>query len=597
MKSRSESGTPAEDMVRSTRGPRKRSVRRADYARRGQRVADRERFHSLLNQVGEMIFVLSLPQCRIVDVNDSVLSVLDCRKPNVVGRPFSELLGSEETLDLTEFFHPEIHQPTDRAGDLSVVVETRLRCSDEGSIPVELSLRQRGFRSRDYGIVVARDISRRLEAERKAHLAHQRLAEAVETLPDAFAIYDANDRLAVCNRKYHETYARTGTSIRVGATFEEIIRAGLANGQYPDAIGCEEAWLAERLARHADPTGEFEQRHPNGRWLLVRERRTRHGETVGERTDITEIKRREHELIAANQRIEQQADDLRRLAKDLGAAHERAEAARIVAESAREAAEAANRAKSQFLAMMSHELRTPLNAIIGFSEMMVAQSFGPIGEPHYESYAELINESGRQLLSTIKSILDLAKIETGKYEIREEPLAIAGLVFDCCRLVEPMAADGDVKVIDKTSSDLPHLLADRNLVERIVQNLLSNAIKFTPPGGNVTVSTRCCPQGGAALIVSDTGIGMDPEDISKALRPFEQVDQSLSRRYSGTGLGLPLAQHAAAMHGGTLGIESRRGKGTRVTVSFPPERSMHCRQSSALPNPSTAVKDAFAWSV
>ncbi len=557
-----------------------RSIKKSYYPELRRRLNELERFRGLLNQIGEMIFVLSLPDCRIVDINGTVLQLMRCDRAEIIGREFSDLLAPELRVDLDEAFGAD--ETEDDAPPTTI--QTRLTGCGCCDIMVELSLRRRRYHATRYGVVVARDIRRQIEAEQNARNAHQRLIDAIESLPDAFAIYDAEDRLVVYNSRYPETYAASRAAIAPGQPFIAILKEGLANGQYPEAVGREEEWLAERLAKHRNPHGAVEQPLPDGRWVLVRERRTQNGETVGERTDITELKRREHDLIAAKRRIEDQANDLRRLAEDLRQAHDRAEAAR-------QAAERASRAKSEFLAMMSHELRTPLNAIIGFSDMMVSRCFGALGDAHYGDYAVSIRDSGQHLLSIINSILDLAKMEVGKYELREELVALGDVVAGSLVLLQPTAAERNVTMVRCIDPALPALLADRGLIDLIVTNLVSNAVKFTRGGGRVAVAARRSLGGGIDLVVADTGIGMAPEDVPKAFRPFEQLDQSVARCYPGTGLGLPLAQFSAELHDAGIDIESRVGEGTRITVSFPSDR-VSAALSAAGPEPKTLNGEA-----
>jgi len=231
-----------------------------------------------------------------------------------------------------------------------------------------------------------------------------------------------------------------------------------------------------------------------------------------------------------------------------------------------ERAGAASKAKSEFLAAMSHELRTPLNAIMGFSDILQTESFGPVGNARYKEYAHSIHSSGGHLLGLINDILDLARLDSGQLALDRRPVELGSLVDECVDAVALVARKQEV-VLRREIEDVL-LFADGRRLRQMLLNLLSNAIKFTPKGGEVSICAALSADG-FEIVVRDTGIGMEAEHIPKALERFGQVDSSLSRRYEGTGLGLPLTKALAELHGGTLSIASRPGAGTAVTVRFP----------------------------
>ncbi len=239
---------------------------------------------------------------------------------------------------------------------------------------------------------------------------------------------------------------------------------------------------------------------------------------------------------------------------------------------ARQQSEQANRAKSDFLAHMSHELRTPLNAIIGFAEMGEREVLGPIGNPKYREYAHDIHTSGLHLLNLINGLLDLSKIEAGKYELHEEIIDLAEVTTCSIRLVQEQARSAGLIVKVELPAALPAVMADKRALIQILLNLLSNAIKFTPEGGKIVISARPHNAGRYALCVADSGIGMKEADLATALTPFAQVESSLTRSYEGTGLGLSLAKYLADLHDCGFLIESQPGSGTAVTVVFPGKR-------------------------
>ncbi len=237
---------------------------------------------------------------------------------------------------------------------------------------------------------------------------------------------------------------------------------------------------------------------------------------------------------------------------------------------ARDDAKAADRAKSAFLASMSHELRTPLNAIIGFSEVLKSQLFGPIENKRYRAYHEDIYNSGNHLLSLINDVLDITKADAGQLVLHEERVNIPAVIAECLHMVEPQARKGSV-ALRVAKIELYELRADARRIRQILLNLLSNAVKFTPDGGTVTVSSGLS-DGGLAICVADTGIGMKAEDIPRALERFGQIDNALSRKYEGTGLGLPLSKQLIELHDGKLLIESALGVGTVASAIFPASR-------------------------
>jgi signal transduction histidine kinase len=263
--------------------------------------------------------------------------------------------------------------------------------------------------------------------------------------------------------------------------------------------------------------------------------------------------------------------DRTKLASDLSDRNLQLARANADLHSAQMLAEGANRAKSEFLSNMSHELRTPLNAIIGFSEIIKDQAFGPEAQSRYREYAQDIYESGRHLLQLINDVLDLSKVEAGKMELRRKVIDLPDLMSRCMRLIKTRAAKAHIRLETSFNPSASSLLADEGRVRQILLNLLANAVKFTPAGGTVTVSTDIDEHGAIAISVEDTGVGMDASEIQVALERFGQASSSLTRSYEGTGLGLPLTKALVDLHGGQLTIVSEKGKGTTVTVIFPPQ--------------------------
>jgi signal transduction histidine kinase len=271
----------------------------------------------------------------------------------------------------------------------------------------------------------------------------------------------------------------------------------------------------------------------DGTWLRVEERHTSDGGSLMVYLDITKLKRRETELKAAL--LE---------------------------------AEAANHAKSQFLANMSHELRTPLNAIIGFSEMIRDEIMGPVGQPAYQGYAGDIHQSGLHLLEVVNGILDLAKAEAGALTLAHDEVDLGELLSQVFRMVTPQATQAGVDLLIETPPGAAIIRTDERKLRQALLNLAGNAVKFTPAGGRVTM-TASITETVARIAVDDTGIGIAPSDIPTVMRPFGQVDNAMSRKYEGTGLGLPLALRLVEHLGGTLVITSEIGRGTNALVTLP----------------------------
>ncbi len=263
----------------------------------------------------------------------------------------------------------------------------------------------------------------------------------------------------------------------------------------------------------------------------------------------------------------------RRAVKALGLARREADRYTAIAQTAMQRAEEANRAKTEFLANMSHELRTPLNAIIGFSEVIEHEILGKVASnPKYVGYARDINNAGCHLLSVINDILDIAKIEVGRLELEDDVFDLDNSLEACVKMLTEQAEKSGVDLARATPGPLPNFRGDEMKFKQIVINLLSNAIKFTPEGGQVRLEAAAEEDGALRVSVIDSGIGIAPEDLAKVMAPFMQVESVHSRKYEGTGLGLPISRALTELHGGEFLLTSEIDAGTTITLRFPASR-------------------------
>jgi two-component system cell cycle sensor histidine kinase PleC len=253
---------------------------------------------------------------------------------------------------------------------------------------------------------------------------------------------------------------------------------------------------------------------------------------------------------------------------------EKLKAANAEYDLARRRAETANRAKSQFLANMSHELRTPLNAILGFSEVMKDEILGPLENGTYKSYSDDIHKSGQHLLNLINQILDLSRIEAGRYELQEEPVSLAKVMDDCQKLLKLKAENKGVHIVEQFNDGMALLWAEQRAIRQICLNLLSNAVKFTPANGVITLTAGTTPNGEQFLAVKDNGPGIPEIEIPRVMSPFGQGTLSQETAEGGSGLGLPIVKGLVDLHGGRFELKSRVRQGTEVKVVFPVHRVM-----------------------
>ena len=405
---------------------------------------------------------------------------------------------------------------------------------------------------------IAIDITEQKLADRLNQEAEIRLKDAIEAISEAFVLWDADNRLVVCNSKYQQFHSLPAHVCQPQTPYEELARAA------------REPLVRQRMALAGAELGEgqtFEVQLEDGRWLQINERRTKDGGFVSVGTDITALKRNEEKLRESERELMNTVRDLQKSRLTLEQQSQRL--ADLAEKYSREKtrAEAANRSKSEFLANMSHELRTPLNAIIGFSEVMEQQIFGPITTPKYVDYARDIHRSGQYLLDVINDILDMSKIEAGRIKLEVARFDLVAMIEDALRMIAPRALEGGVKIARAVPASLD-ITADRRALKQVLINILANGVKFTPEGGQVRVAVRGL-RGATEIAISDTGIGIEASELPKLGRPFEQVENQFTKTRSGSGLGLAISKSLVELHDGTIEIDSEPGRGTTVTILIP----------------------------
>jgi adenylate cyclase len=506
--------------------------------------------------------LMAQAQARILNVNNEIEEIVNRVEQQALSRRDASMRNARRAVDVaiigglislalalavTAYIVRSINAPLRR-------LERSMSAITEGQLDVAIPKAGRdeiGGMTRALGML--RDSLKerqRLEQERQraeaaARRAQAQLSEAIEAISEGFALYDADDRLVVCNSRFKEMYVGSGLEIQPGVQHETILRKAAETGIVPLAAEKRDAWIAERLDRHRNPRGAFEQQRSHGMWLKISVRRTMDGGNVGVLTDITELKNRELKL----------GELVDRLAE------------------ARDAAMEATVAKSRFLANMSHELRTPLNAVIGITEMLIEDS-EEAGNRSAREPLERISRAGKHLLQLINEVLDLSKIEAGKLEINYETVDVAALVDDLVGEVEPLAAKNANRFVAECAPDIGTVRSDPTRLRQIIFNLLSNACKFTERG-RVSLSVSRSHSNGGEFIsvrVADTGIGMTEEQLGKLFQEFSQADSSTTRKYGGTGLGLAISDRLCHLMGGTIEVESRLGVGTTFTMRLPADR-------------------------
>ncbi|MEO1198824.1 MAG: ATP-binding protein, partial [Pseudomonadota bacterium] len=484
----------------------------------------------------------------------------------------SELLGHPPTDTLMSFgqLREQLH-PDDRSvleiaeqllnGEASAIDHTfRIKTADRSWMWIRARAELAPGAGVEQGmslVGIAVDVSEQKHLAEQSRRADLRLRDAIEAISEAFILWDSDNRLVMCNRKYRELYGLTADQTAPGTSYRDVVETGTQLT----------IRASDLIEQQIDGGRSFEAQLEDGRWLHINERRTKDGGFVSVGTDITKLKRHETRLMESERALLATIADLRRSRQALERqAHQLVELADRYA-AAKTRAELANQAKSEFLANMSHELRTPLNAIIGFSEMMENESFGPLGSAKYTEYVQDIRSSGHHLLDVIGDILDMSKIEAGRYDLEAESIDLSALAEDCVRMME-VKATVKALALDVDIATGLELVGGRRAFKQILLNLLSNAVKFTPEDGRVKIRARAVSD--ALLIaIGDSGIGIPRDALERIGRPFEQVETQYSKTHPGSGLGLAISRSLIELHGGVLRLFSTEGRGTIVAIRLP----------------------------
>lgn len=474
-------------------------------------------------------------------------------------------LGSRErtfTLrEITALVHPEDLRTAlaIMAGDISGVTEgaVRLRLPQGGWSRVYFRTSPDATRFNRAG--TAFDLSGASAASPSAAIAELRLKDAIESIPDAFVLWDAHGRLAAWNRRFAAIFRIETAALSAGMGAADVAAAARAGA---DALGAYFTPGApqDEQSVEADVGGD--------RWLRVVRRRTAEGGLVCIASNVTDAKRQARAQKKKERELEATVSDLEASRRELSQTMHNYEIEK-------RRAEEASRSKSEFLANMSHELRTPLNAINGFSEIMQSELYGPLGDGKYREYVSDILSSGQHLLELIDDILDMSRIEAGKLALEPRRIELERILDECVRLVAKRAADAKVK-LTASVGHAPAVFADPRAVKQVALNLLSNAIKFTRAGGEVTLTAEA-DLDGVTVIVADNGAGISKTNLARLGQPFELIDDRVSKTLKGAGLGLALSKSLMEMQGGILAIASQEGRGTVACASFPRRRDARVR--------------------
>lgn len=407
-------------------------------------------------------------------------------------------------------------------------------------------------------IGIALDITEQKRLAEHTHAADQRLREAIESISEAFVLWDADNRLVMSNSKYRQLHGLKAVDALIGRSYSDI---------YADSIPLN---VHSKITMGECPKSgamTYEAQLQDGRWLQISERPTNCGGYVSVGTDITLLKQQGERLAESERWLLQTVSDLRQSRQTLEVQTSQLSdlADKYLLQKAN--AESANQAKSEFLANMSHELRTPLNAIIGFSQMMENAFFGPLGSERYVGYVKDIRASGNYLLNVIDDVLEMARIDSGRIHLDNKSMKLNGSLEKTLRKIVGVAEDKSIHIDVRVREDII-LNADRRAVDQIFIHLLQNAVKFTPKNGSIRLRTVRV-EDGVNVFIEDNGVGITPDMLNKLGQPFRQVGSHMDDGMKGSGLGFSIAKSLTELQGGRIRVRSRTGTGTIVMVHLP----------------------------
>ncbi len=466
--------------------------------------------------------------------------------------------------DIRQWLHPDDSNPFDAAdmlaGQQQHAIDQEFRLQHANGHWVWI--RARGELTRDsespHLVGIAVDVTEQKAQGEKQATADLRVRDAIETISEAFALFDAQQNLVIANTKYQRLLDLPPEFARTGVSLIDILERSNS-----DSIAL------EQTISECEITGNrsYEMNLTDGRWFQVNERATKDGGHVSISSDITAHKAYEESLAASNVVLETTVEDLE---LSRGALQKQAITLAELAESHLEQkaqAESANRAKAEFLANMSHELRTPLNHIIGFSEMMESEMYGPLGNDRYVEYVRDIGVSGRYLLEVISDILDMSSLEAGRIKLERKQVALADILQDVLAKLQDISVERGIALEIETAGPL-HVIGDHKAFRQIIGSLLGNAVKFTSEGGRAGLKAKRVGET-IQLFFEDNGGGISRDDLQKMGRPFEQNGAIIENGFKGSGLGFAIARSLAELHGGSIKVRSKLGVGTIVMLSVP----------------------------